>query len=156
MPIDLTSAAADTERYRRPSVIRPDTPVTGPSSPCAASVRPGRCRQTYQTTCSRHRLRTLVLMRKQWRSGISERAAELESLQMALHRAYDARDGSAAATKKWHDAAAAFHSAVEAFSAPYEQVLAGIRARRADSIEEATRYLVADPWCFALATSRRI
>lgn len=87
-------------------------------------------------------------MRKRWQSGVSERAAGLESLQMALHRAYDARDGSAAATKKWHDAAAAFRSAVEAFYAPYEQVLAGIRAGRTDSIEEATRYLVADPWCF--------
>lgn len=30
MPVDLTSAAADPERYRRPSVIRPDRHVTGP------------------------------------------------------------------------------------------------------------------------------
>jgi len=80
--------------------------------------------------------------------GVSERAAELESLQMALDRAHEARDGSAAATRKWHDAAAAFRSAVEAFYAPYEQVLAGIRAGRWDCIEEATRFLVADPWCF--------
>ena len=87
-------------------------------------------------------------MRKRWQSGVSERAAELDSLQMALHRAYDARDGSAAAAKKWHDAAAAFRAAVEAFYAPYEQVLAGIRAGRTNSIEEATRFLVADPWCF--------
>ena len=87
-------------------------------------------------------------MRKRWQSGISERAAELESLQMALHRAYDARGGSPAANKKWHDAAVAFQSAVEEFYAPYKQVLAGVRAGRSDSIDEATRFLVADPWCF--------
>ncbi len=105
----------------------------------------GRCRQA----CHVHRrLRSLVLMRKRWQSGVSERAAELESLQMALHRAYDARDGSAAATKKWHDAAVAFRSAVETFYAPYEEVLAGVRAGSSDGIEEATRFLVADPWCF--------
>lgn len=94
------------------------------------------------------RLRTLVLVRQQWKSGVSERAAELESLQTALRSAYEARDGSAAATKTWHDAAATFRSAVEAFYGPYEQVLAGVRAGKSNSVEEATRFLVADPWCF--------
>jgi hypothetical protein len=45
-------------------------------------------------------------------------------------------------------AAVALRSAVEEFYAPYEQVLAGVRAGRPDAIEEATRFLVADPWCF--------
>ena len=81
-------------------------------------------------------------------SGVSGRAAEVESLHVALNRAYDTRDGSAAGNKKWHEAAMAFRSAVEAFYAPYEEVLAGVRAGRPDAIEEATRFLVADPWCF--------
>jgi hypothetical protein len=92
--------------------------------------------------------RTLVLMGKRSQPGVSERAAELESLQMALDRAFDARDGSAAANKKWHDAAVAFQSAVREFYAPYEQVLVGVRSGNSDAIEEAARFLVADPWCF--------
>lgn len=146
VPLDLTSAAADPERYRRPERDPARYMSPAPCRPVATSVRPGRCRGRNRVQPGR--LRTLVPMRKRWQSGVSERAAELESLRMALHRAYDARDGSAAATRKWHDAAAAFRSAAEAFYAPYEQVLAGIRAGRTDSIEEATRYLAADPWCF--------
>jgi hypothetical protein len=36
----------------------------------------------------------------------------------------------------------------QAFYALYKEVLAGVRAGRRDAIEEATRFLVADPWCF--------
>jgi hypothetical protein len=88
------------------------------------------------------------MTKDRWQSGVSGRAAEVESLHVVLNRAYGARDGSAAANMKWHKAAAAFRSAVEAFYAPYEEVLAGVRAGRRDAIEEATRFLVADPWCF--------
>ena len=73
---------------------------------------------------------------------------EIESLHVALRRAYDGRDGSVAANARWHEAAVAFQSALQAFYAPYEEVLAGVRAGGRDAIEEATRFLVADPWCF--------
>ena len=89
-----------------------------------------------------------MMTKDRWQSGVRGRAAEVQSLHAALHRAYDARDGSAGADKKWHEAAVAFQSAVEEFYAPYEEVLAGVRAGRRDAIEEATRFLVADPWCF--------
>lgn len=88
------------------------------------------------------------MTKDRWQSGVGGRAAEVELLHLALHRAYDARDGSAAANKRWHEAATAFQSAVQAFYAPYEAVLEGVRAGRRDAIEEATRFLVADPWCF--------
>lgn len=102
-----------------------------------------------QVNGKRRGLHTIVLVTKdRWQSGVSGRAGEVESLHVALNRAYDARDGSAASDKKWHEAAMAFRSAVEAFYAPYEEVLAGVRAGRRDAIEEATRFLVADPWCF--------
>ncbi len=94
------------------------------------------------------RLRTLLVMTKRWQPGVTTRAAEVEALRMALHRAYIARDGSAAADDAWRDAAAAFRSAFDALYAPYDEVLAGIRAGRLDAIEEATNFLVADPWCF--------
>ena len=42
----------------------------------------------------------------------------------------------------------AFRSAVEALYAPYDEVLAGVRAGRWSAIEEATKFLEADPWCF--------
>jgi hypothetical protein len=87
-------------------------------------------------------------MTERWQSGVSARAAEVEALDVALHRAYAARDGSAAADKAWRDAAVAFHSAVEALYAPYDEVLGGVRAGRSDAIEDATKFLVADPWCF--------
>lgn len=74
--------------------------------------------------------------------------AEVEALDVALHRAYAVRDGSAAADKAWVEAAAAFRSALEALYAPYDEVLAGLRAGHVDAIEEATKFLVADPWCF--------
>lgn len=90
----------------------------------------------------------MLMTKDRWQSGVSGRAAEVESLHVALNRAYDARDGSAAGNNKWHEAAMAFRAAVEAFYAPYEEVLAGVRAGRLDAIEEATRFLVADPWCF--------
>ncbi len=87
-------------------------------------------------------------MKEQWPSGVRERAAEVESLHLALRRAYKARDGAARANEAWSEAAAAFRSAVEAFYAPYEEVLVGVRAGRTEEIEQATRFLVADPWCF--------
>jgi hypothetical protein len=33
------------------------------------------------------------------------------------------------------------------FYEPYEAVLAGVRSSRLEAIEEAVRFLVADPWC---------
>jgi hypothetical protein len=88
------------------------------------------------------------MTKDRWQSGISRRAAELESLRVALHRAYDGRDGSAAAANEWRDAAGAFRSAVAEFYAPFDDVLAGVRAGRTDAIEDAARFLAADPWCF--------
>ena len=87
-------------------------------------------------------------MTERWESGVTARAAELESLDAALHRAYASRDGSAAANNTWIEAAAAFRSAVEAFYAPYDEVLAGVRAGQTDAIEMATKFLLVDPWCF--------
>lgn len=87
-------------------------------------------------------------MKEQWHSGVAQRAADLESLRIALDRAYGERDGSPAADKIWHEAAASFRSAVETFYAPYDEVLLGVRAGRVHDIEDATRFLVADPWCF--------
>jgi hypothetical protein len=89
-----------------------------------------------------------VVMTERWESGVTARAAEVASLDAALHRAFASRDGSPAANKTWIEAAAAFRSAVEAFYAPYDEVLAGVRAGQTDAIEMATRFLVADPWCF--------
>ena len=90
----------------------------------------------------------LVSVKERWQSGVSQRAAEVQSSHLALHRAYDARDGSAAANNAWARAATAFQSAVTALYAPYDELLAGVRAGRLNEIEEATRFLVADPWCF--------
>lgn len=87
-------------------------------------------------------------MKEQWPSGVRERAAAIEALHSAVHHAYKARDGATHANKAWSEAAASFRSAVEAFYAPYEEVLAGVRAGRTEEIEQATRFLVADPWCF--------
>jgi len=93
-------------------------------------------------------VRTLFVMTERWESGVKARAAEVESLDEALDRAYAARDGSAAANTAWAEAAAAFRSALDAFYAPYDEVLGGVRAGQSGAIEQATKYLVADPWCF--------
>ena len=66
-------------------------------------------------------------MSKHWESGIGERAAGVQSRHLALRRAYDARDGSKRADELWRDAAAAFHTAVHSFYAPYDEILVGVR-----------------------------
>jgi hypothetical protein len=90
---------------------------------------------------------TLTRVRGRSQPSIGERAAELESLKAALHRAHDRRDGSKSADAVWRDAAAAFHLAVAALYEPYGEVLAGVRDGRLDAIEAATELLVEDPWC---------
>ena len=80
--------------------------------------------------------------------GVSARAARVEALNRELNSAYRDRDGTKAGEDRWRVAADAFDAAYREFYAPYEQVLAGVRAGETDAIEEATRFLVADPWCF--------
>jgi hypothetical protein len=81
-------------------------------------------------------------------TGVSARAEHLADLDRELRRAYQARDGSAARDEIWAKAARAFNEGCRSFYEPYEGVVAGVRKGRADAIDEAVRFLVADPWCF--------
>lgn len=87
-------------------------------------------------------------MHDRWESGVTARATELQALRATLQDAYESRDDSALSYDRWREAAGAFHLAVRDFYAPYEEVLVGVRAGREEAIEEATKFLVADPWCF--------
>lgn len=81
------------------------------------------------------------------RNAVTARARHLAELHSELHRAYKARDGSPATDRAWARAAEAFNEACRSFYEPYEGVLAGVRNAQRDAIEEAVRFLVADPWC---------
>lgn len=81
-------------------------------------------------------------------AGVTARAEHVAQLHRELHAAYRARDGSATREEAWASAARSFNEACQSFYEPYVEVLAGVRNGRADAIEEAVRFLVADPWCF--------
>lgn len=84
---------------------------------------------------------------KRHETGVTARADHLAALHAALHRAYEARDGSTATDQAWARAAAEFNEACRLFYEPYERILAGVRNGRSEAIEEAVRFLLADPWC---------
>jgi hypothetical protein len=84
---------------------------------------------------------------KRHETGVTARADHLAALHAALHRAYEARDGSTATDQAWARAAAEFNEACRLFYEPYEGILAGVRNGRSEAIEEAVRFLLADPWC---------
>lgn len=85
---------------------------------------------------------------KRRETGVTARAEHLAQLHRELHRAYQARDGSATGDEAWASAARSFSDACRLFYEPYVEVLAGVRRGRFDAIDEAVRFLVADPWCF--------
>ena len=80
-------------------------------------------------------------------NGIQRRAAELERLRADVHRLFDARDGTEPAQRAWSEAAKAFGEALRSFYRPYDL---GSRIRSGDraAIDDAVRFLEADPWCF--------
>lgn len=82
------------------------------------------------------------------KSGIRERAAELVRLHDALESAYAARDVTAQSDAAWRDAAEAFHQALTAFYEPFTGVARRIRDGDRTAMEDAVRFLEADPWCF--------
>lgn len=84
---------------------------------------------------------------KRRETGVTARADHLAELHAELHRAYEARDGSSATDQAWARAAREFNEACRLFYEPYEGVLAGVRDGMPGAIEEAVRFLVADPWC---------
>lgn len=65
-----------------------------------------------------------------------------------LEAAYRARDGSAEHDAAWRDAADAFHRAVNALYEPFTGIGRRIRDGDRAAIDEALRFLEADPWCF--------
>ena len=81
-------------------------------------------------------------------TGVTARVDHLNRLHDELRRAYGARDGSGATDEAWARAAREFADACQAFYGPYEAVLVDVRRGETEAIEEAVRFLVADPWCF--------
>lgn len=81
-------------------------------------------------------------------SGIRRRADELVRLKEALESAYAARDGSGHRDAAWRDAAEAFNAAVAAFYEPFTGLARRIRDGDRAAMDEAVRFLEADPWCF--------
>jgi hypothetical protein len=72
----------------------------------------------------------------------------LAHLDGELRRAYRTHDGTNSRNEVWARAAREFNEACQEFYEPYGAVMAGVRRGRVDAIEEAVRFLVADPWCF--------
>jgi hypothetical protein len=81
-------------------------------------------------------------------SGIRERAAELVRLNDALGSAYAAWDGSPERDAAWRDAADALQQAVSAFYEPLTGLPRRIRDGDRTAMDDAVRFLEADPWCF--------
>jgi hypothetical protein len=81
-------------------------------------------------------------------NGIRERAAELVRLNDTLHRAYAEHDGSQEREESWRFAVARFWEALATFYAPFEGLPRRIRDGDRAAVDEAVRFLEADPWCF--------
>ncbi|MBW3614422.1 MAG: hypothetical protein KY439_03820 [Actinobacteria bacterium] len=96
----------------------------------------------------RHDRASLASHQRVPKNGIQVRAEELVRLHDALESAYAARDGTADRDRAWRDAAAAFRAACDAFYEPFTGLGRRIREGDRAAIDDAVRFLEADPWCF--------
>lgn len=145
-------ASACLHHVRRTASLRDDWPAAVTVDLLLGAVTGDRRRDRtlwwHPVPMPHRNIRTAGFDRWVPRSGIRERAADVNRLHSDLHRTYAARDGSQKTIDAWMAAIGAFENAKDAFYRPFNGLSRRIREGDASALEESVMLLEADPWCF--------